>query len=101
MIHTQNIIDMLLTKQHLISGRIGLLPYVGVRERVSLTRQQIFILICAMFFSIIPEQFHTKNTSLTELMSRRPADSDSKNSHKAVIRLEKLRCVVNYMKYMN
>lgn len=52
-----------------------------------------------MFLSIVPPQFHTEQTSFYDLMSLK--SSDETNKQKPIVRLEKLKCVINYLKIMS
>lgn len=76
-----------------------MLPQINSTREITLSRQQIFLLIASMFLCIIPPQMDNSIVSFVELMALRPIDY--KYPAKAVVRLEKLKCVVNYLKFMN
>lgn len=75
-----------------------MLPRLNRSQSVILTRNQIYLLIASMFMCIIPYQMNNQLVSFAELMALRPVDE--KYKHKPPVRLEKLKCVVNYLKYM-
>jgi hypothetical protein len=75
-----------------------MLPRFNRSQSVTFTRTQVYLLIASMFVCIIPYQMNNRLVSFTELMALRPADE--KYKHKPPVRLEKLKCVVNYLKYM-
>ena len=75
-----------------------MLPRLNRSQSVVLTRSQIYLLITSMFMCIIPYQMSNQLVSFAELMALRPVDE--KYKHKPPVRLEKLKCVVNYLKYM-
>jgi hypothetical protein len=57
------------------------------------------MLVASMFLSIVPPQTFTEQTSFYDLMSIKNADEKSR--HKPPTRLEKLKCVINYLKVMS
>lgn len=75
-----------------------MLPALNQTQKIVLTRKQIFILIASMFLCIIPPQMNNKLVSFIDLMTTRSMDDVHKQ--KPIIRLEKLKCVINYLQYM-
>ena len=67
-------------------------------QKVILTRFQIFMLVASMFLCLIPEQSYTNQTSFYNLMAIKFDDKSSDS--KPTMRLEKMKCVINYMKIM-
>ena len=93
----QTIVELLQKNKRRLSGAIRTLPYTGLRERRTLRRLEVFLLVGCMLLCVLGKQPHCGNASLFELMTVRP---EGRNREKAGMRLEKLKCVINYLKAM-
>ena len=75
-----------------------MLPQQFATKDVILSRRQIFLLISCMFLSILPSQINNKRISFAQLMTIH--DNELKHTAKPQMRFEKLKCIINYLKFM-
>lgn len=78
--------------------KVEMLP-MRMNKTTLVSKSDALMILSQMFFCILPKQATCKQTSLAELMQIHDEEIGQKNA-KDRVRLEKLKCIVNYLNTM-